>query len=579
MFLRFLFCSCAALTLSVASAQELDNLSAASILICKGTQCVPSSSEMGHAYLVNQVNELMKNNKGKNITLCEASPEKYACTEQGFSFPVQSDMIQTDVTVSAARVIDAKPVKDEPGTDLILDYRLKAGDTFPQCQTSLTRLGVASAADVKMMSPQFNCKVTETNKTTFSLTYNVNYLDLDRGIIGAFYSVAANNALQGKKEGYVLMTLEKGVEMEPGEVFPYVAQLEAILNGSMPQINDSDMIDHMEAFWLKPTPFLNLPTPQFAPNNCIDFVGGCSAEMLNDPATAVPPAAEQIAQLTPAGVPSTTGLIQQKVEVMNKTTVLNGKNVPQTANLPVSSTQMMKNGEKEYQSLKQFEAQNAFVRKAAPLNQSQTVVPAQQPTPNAAPNKPAAQQQPTPNTVTNNPAVPQPTPNTATNNPAVPQPTPNAVPNKSQTPVQILTQPGVTLSDEEKAYIENLAKADEGKPVLPAKIDVQSDLTAVMVAPNPSPVANSPAAQPLPGDTVRPAAGNVPTPASAPAAASPAEEFSAPVYVVPSQNTQPRQQGQSAQKPVVIPPVNEPVKEDTSLWSRMKKSVSDLFYW
>ncbi len=559
MFLRFLFCSCAALTLSVASAQDFGSLSAASILICKGTQCVPSSSEMGHAYLVNQMNELMKNNKGKNITLCEASPEKYACTEQGFSFPVQSDMIQTDVTVSAARVIDAKPVKDEPGTDLILDYRLKAGDTFPQCQTSLTRLGVASAADVKIMSPQFNCKVTETNKTTFSLTYNVNYLDLDRGIIGAFYSVAANNALQGKKEGYVLMTLEKGVEMEPGEVFPYVAQLEAILNGSMPQINDSDMIDHMEAFWLKPTPFLNLSTPQFAPNNCINFVGGCSAEMLNDPATAVPPAAEQIARLTPAGVPSTTGLIQQKIEVMNKTTILNEQNVPQTANPPVSSTQMMKNGEKEYQSLKQFEAQNAFVRKAAPFNQSQTVVPVQQPIPNTAPNKPAA---------------PQPTLNTVTNNPAAPQPTPIAAPNNSQTPVQILTQPGVTLSDEEKAYIESLAKADEGKTVPPAKIDVQSDLTAVMGAPNTPPVAvNGPAVQQLPGNAIIPAAGNVP--AAIPVPASPAEEFSAPVYVVPSQNMQ-----QPAQQPVVIPPVNAPVKEDdSSLWSRMKKGVSELFYW
>ena len=223
MFLRFLFCSCAAFVFTAAHAQDFSSLSQGSILICKGGQCVPSSAEMGHLYLVNQVNELMKNNVGKNITLCEASPDKYSCTEQGFSFPVQSDMIKTSVTVPTARVIDAKPLKDAPGTDLIIDYRLKAGDTFPQCQTSLSRMGVANAADVKMMSPQFNCKVTETNNTTFSMTYNVNYLDLDRGIIGAFYSVAANNALQGKKDGYVLMTLEKGVEMESGEVFPYVA--------------------------------------------------------------------------------------------------------------------------------------------------------------------------------------------------------------------------------------------------------------------------------------------------------------------------------------------------------------------
>lgn len=555
MFLRFLFCSCAALTLSVASAQDFSSLSAASILICKDTQCVPSSSEMGHTYLVNQMNELMKNNKGKNITLCEALPEKYACTEQGFSFPVQSDTIQTHVTVSGARVIDAKPVKDEPGTDLILDYHMKAGDTFPHCQTSLTRLGVASAADVKMMSPQFNCKVTETNKTTFSITYNVNYLDLDRGIIGAFYSVAANNALQGKKEGYVLMALEKGVEMEPGEVFPYVAQLEAISNGSMPPINDSDAIDQMKAFWLKPTPFLNLSTPEFAPNNCVDFVGGCSAEMLNNPATAVPSAAEKIARLTPTGVPSTTGLIQQKIEITNKKTFLNGQNGPQSANSPVSSTQMMKNGEKEYQSLKQFEAQNALAQKAALMNQTQAALPDTQSDPNAEPNIPAAQSEQ--NAEPNIP-VPQSEQN-AESNKSASQPTPNGAPNKPQKPFQILTQPGVTLSNEEKAYIEKLAQAAEKQPVPQTKIDVQSDLPAIINVPNTQPAA----------ENVPPAAPTAPT---APTADASDDEFSIPVYVVPSQDAQP------ASQPVVIPAVNEPIKDETSLWSRMKKSVSDFFY-
>ncbi len=559
MFLRFLFCSCAAFALTAAQAQDFTGLSNGSILICKDSQCIPSAAEMGHLYLVNQINELMKNNIGKNITLCEASPDKYSCTEQGFSFPVQSDMIKTSVSLPTARIIDAKPLEDGPGTDLIIDYRLKAGDTFPRCQTSLSRMGVASAVDVKMMSPQFNCKVTETNKTTFSITYNVNYLDLDRGIIGAFYTVAANNALQGKKDGYVLMTLEKGVQMEPGEVFPYVAQLKAILNGSMPQINDPEIINQMEAFWLKPTPFLNLSTPQFAPNNCIDFVGGCSAEMLNNPEIAVPPAAEQIARLTPAGVPSTTGLIQQKIEITNRTRILGQNEKLQLINGTVSSAQMMKNGEKEYQSLKQFEAKNM------PTELQQ---PAPQPAAQAqAPQAQAPQAQPTQAPAQAQAQVQAQAPQAQQASAQAPQ---------AKTPVQILTQPGVTLSPEEKAYIESLAQTAEGQPIPQVQIDAQSDLIGIVDVSNaPSATAQGTEAPTMPVASV--VSPDQPTASTIPAASvSPVKEFSAPVYVVPTQNVQPVQQ-----QPVVISPANAPVKEneDTSMWSRMKKGISKLFYW
>lgn len=525
MFLRFLFCFCAVLTLNTVRAQNFENLNQSSILICKDSQCVPSSDQMGHKYLVNQVNELMKNNIGKNISICEASAGNYTCSQQGLSFPVQSELIQTTVNIPTAKIIDAKALKNEPGADLILDYRLRAGDTFPQCQTSLTRIGIAHAADIKIMSPRFNCKVTETSKTTFSITYNVNYLDLDRGIIGAFYTIAANNALKGTQGGYVLMALEKGVQMEPGETFPYVAQLEAILNGSMPQINDPKVADEMEAFWLKPTPFLNLSTPQFAPNNCVDFIGGCSAEMLNNPAVAVPPTEEQLKQLTPAGVPATIGLIQQKIEIKNESKVLNNpasqKPVSQQTTLThseVLSKQMMKNGEKEYRSLKQFEKQNAV---AAPVKN----------------NNPSENQQ------------------TATTNAS-----PEQKPETSPTPVQILTQPGVTLSADERAYIESLAKSAENQPI-PGTVDAKSDLKAVIIQSD----------QIVSSESAPHSANN------APIVQAPVNEPIAPVYVVPSQNIPASPQSAKSDSPVVISGNPAPVKEDNSIWTRFKRNVLSFF--
>lgn len=550
MFLRFLLFGGIAFIVTAAHAQNFNNVSKGSILICKDSQCVPSHVQMGRDYLVNQINELMKNNIDKNITVCEASPEKYTCTQQGFSFPVHSDLIQTTVTVSSAKIIDTKPIKEAFGSDLIIDYRLKAGDTFPKCQTSLTRIGVASATDVKMMSPRFNCKATETNQTTFSLTYNVNYLDLDRGIIGAFYSVAANNALQGSQNGYVLMALEKGVTMEPGEVFPYIAQLEAILNGTMPQINDSDTV--MEAFWLKPTPFLNLITPQFAPNNCVEFEGGCSAEMLNNPNKAMPSAAQQIAALTPSGVPSTTGLIQQKMAVLNdgdtsvqKLPIQNpipNKKAAENETPQQVSSQMIKNGEKEYQLLQQFENQNTGNKTSI----SQATPQAAQA---AAHQLPATQQQS-----------------------AVISKQPVSSVEKPAAQIQILTQPGVTLSAEERAYIEGLAQTAENQPISNANIDVQTDLPHVITEPTGTVQPNAVSVVPKTEAVQTP-------PAAVIQSLNQRSDFEAPVYVVPSENVKPADAVSPAQKPVVITPSNTPVKEDTSLWNRFKRNVSDFLYW
>lgn len=588
MFNRFLFLiSATAFMAFNAQAQQFEKLQTSSILICKDHQCVPSAEEMGRDYLVNQVNELISNNIGKEIRICEASPSDFTCTKQGLSFPVRSQVIQTTVQIPTAQIIDMKPVQKGAGADLIIDYTVRAGDTFPSCQTSLTRIGVASAVDVKMMSPKFNCKLTETGKTTFSLVYTVNYIDLDKGLIGAFYSAAANNALSGTYDGYVLMALDKGVEMEPGETFPYVAQLEAILNGSMPAINDPDMLDQIEAFWLKPTPFLNLLTPQFAPNNCVEFAGGCSAEMLNEPAKAVPPAAEKIAQLTPPGVPSTTGLIQQKVTyeevspVMKQTVATrkqvfeNGKVVideekvqhfiQQTSDSPIVeegtnnpvSAQMIKNGEKEYHSLKQFEANTpASLQKNAPQGQAPIAQPqqVQQPAQQALIAQPQQVQQP----VQQAPA-------------AQPQQVQQAQ-NSQTAAVQIIPQPGVTLSPEERAYIEKLAQDSQNKP-LPANIDVQSGLPIVAVG--------SQEAQPV--QQVQPVQqAPVMTPQNQPAAAAPLAVMptrpvqQAPVYNMPVVNV-----GAAPQKPVVITPETKaPVKEeeDKSMWQRFKRGVSDFLY-
>lgn len=475
-----------------------------SILVCKAGQCVQTNHNMSREYLFNQLKSLADANIGQDIEICEGDSTTRQCVQKGISLLVASPAIQTIVQLPKARLIDARPVKDTPGIDLIIDYKMKAGGTFPHCQTTLSRLGTRHAGSSELMSPHFNCALTETGKTLFSIAYHIDYIDFDQGIIGAQYTIAADNVLTGANAGYVLMDFAKGVKMEPGETYPYPEQLAALESG---EVATFDTPTDIEAVWLKPTPFLNLLTPTFAPNDCYTFEGGCSAQMLNNPSRAVPPAyapadmrsgnrnvppaQAKLDALTPPNVASTTGLIQQTMTVTpaspaerqtitTKTKVAeNGKiiyseeatrhYVRETANGPLvedkskavvqSSGQMpneetVKNAEKEYAAMKQFEAQT---QKALTAGTSVAI----QPTQHAS-----AQSK------SSSGAIADIATSAKTTQPTAPRPLGQPI---TQTNVEVIVPDGVVLTEAERAYIEQLAASAEGKPLpLP---NIQPEIT------------------------------------------------------------------------------------------------------
>lgn len=430
------------------------NLDLGSILVCKANQCVATNHNMSREYLHHQVASLLSANTGKGIRLCEADASTHQCVQNGISLPIESNTIHTMANITKARLVDARSVTDVPAYDFIIDYKMKTGDIFPSCQTALSRVGMRHAGSVEIMSPKFNCRLTQTGTTTFSLAYHVDYIDFDRGVIGAMYSIAADNQLKGNGSGYVLLDFDNGVKMDIGETFPYPEQMAALESG---EVATFDTPGDIEAVWMRPTPFLNLFTPTFSPNNCHTFVGGCSAQMLNNPASAIPPAQAKLNKLTPPNVASTTGLIIQemtseqvspveKQKVMTKRLIQeNGRTVyseqstrhyvrqtpdsplveeTDKADIQTSGTdsrpieEVVQNAEKEYAAMKQFQAHK------------QTGIQKKQ---KATPNKKIIMQQPTST-----------------------QPRRLGEPIK-QTNVEVVVPQGVVLSDAERAYIEQMA--------------------------------------------------------------------------------------------------------------------------
>lgn len=304
-----LFVSCSVLFATATIAQT------PSILICRAKQCVEARQTVSREYLFNQVSQLLDKNIGKDISLCEADPTTRVCLTSGISFPAHSQTIQTSISISAIKLIDAKILPNVTGIDLILDYKIKAGDTFPRCQTALSRLGVMSSDNIQTMSPQFNCHLTETGNTVLSIVYNIDYIDFDYGMVGAHFSAASGQSILGGKTGYALMRFTHSAPITDDDIFKMETNREITTEQKV--VNNRGARTQMDAIWMKPTPFLELETPVFMPEECTQNMGVCSAQTLNAISNIPTASNTQPSKLpyTP-GVASTTGLIQQTKTVL-----------------------------------------------------------------------------------------------------------------------------------------------------------------------------------------------------------------------------------------------------------------------
>ena len=183
---------------------QIDNLSSTSILVCRSHQCADASYSMTKGFLFNKIAQMMDRNIGKTVLVCEADPHTHVCLKEGITIPVTTAFAESDLTIQNLKLTDEKKLSGATGLDLVWDYRINVGNTYPSCELALSRLNVNYTDQVEITSDDVICRVTETGRTSLNATYNVNYLDFDYGFIGAYYTIGVGEAVRGDKTGYAL---------------------------------------------------------------------------------------------------------------------------------------------------------------------------------------------------------------------------------------------------------------------------------------------------------------------------------------------------------------------------------------
>ena len=175
------------------------------VVVCRSKQCKSARSMMTSEFLYNKLGSLLKNNVNKKVLFCDGEPNVHVCLNDAITFDVKAGATDATVRIPSALIVDTKSVSDKSEQKFVLDYNMELGDTYPTCQASLNQLQVLSADKITIEAPGFECRFTENGMTVVNASYEVDYIDFDYGILGAYYTVAVGQVSMGGQSGYALL--------------------------------------------------------------------------------------------------------------------------------------------------------------------------------------------------------------------------------------------------------------------------------------------------------------------------------------------------------------------------------------
>ena len=181
-----------------------------SLIVCRAKQCAPAELSMSREYIFNALAHIVDNNLDATALLCEANPQAHVCTNPYLTVPAKVGVPPAYVFFDGVKVVDASVVKGKTALNLALGYNLSYnGQTPTVCKPDTAMMYVKSNNDVVLNGNGFKCEMTSVGTTTIRVMFDIDYIDLDYGYIGGYYSIGLSGPANGGGSGYGLIRLPK----------------------------------------------------------------------------------------------------------------------------------------------------------------------------------------------------------------------------------------------------------------------------------------------------------------------------------------------------------------------------------
>ncbi|MFI3241075.1 MAG: hypothetical protein R3Y43_00740 [Alphaproteobacteria bacterium] len=216
-----------------------------SVIVCRSKQCAPSKLSMSREYIHNALLRLFENNNKSTALICQASPTSKTCLENYITIPITVGIAPANMFIDSVKITDLNIGKGESKINLLLNYNVTFNGQSPDCTTANSIIYAKSSEHIILEDNTYQCKMTSVGKTNVSTVFAIDYIDLDYGFIGGYYSVGLSGPAYGGGTGYMLMRLMK-------DAYPLspilTKQTPAPLKKSVTQQNNNNNTENVKVF-------------------------------------------------------------------------------------------------------------------------------------------------------------------------------------------------------------------------------------------------------------------------------------------------------------------------------------------
>ena len=177
-------------------------------VICRDFNCTRLNNRITRTFLFNSLATMMMTNAHSRLYICEADPFSRSCLQSGISFPVRSGIANALVKIPKATISQVNLSTGLSRATVDVNYEMLVNGIQRVCEPTVMDISVPNNSQASLVSREFSCNFTSDGVTNISLLFNIDYLDLDYGLIGGYYSAGVQGATFGGGTGYLVFKTE-----------------------------------------------------------------------------------------------------------------------------------------------------------------------------------------------------------------------------------------------------------------------------------------------------------------------------------------------------------------------------------
>jgi len=178
------------------------------MIVCRNFGCTKLNDRITRTFLFNSLANMFMMNAHSRVYICEADPFSRDCLQSGISFPVRSGIANALVKIPKATISQVNVSTGLSKAVVGMTYEFLVNGVARTCEPTIMDIVVPINSQATLSNREFSCNMTSDGRSNVSLLVSIDYIDLDYGIMGGYYSLGMQGPTTGGGTGYALFKTE-----------------------------------------------------------------------------------------------------------------------------------------------------------------------------------------------------------------------------------------------------------------------------------------------------------------------------------------------------------------------------------